>query len=168
MKYQSKRPQDPAGMLMLGEAYYRGKDFDSATDWLKRAAPHPSTAPDAYFYLGRIAHQQNRLDDAVAELKQSLAQRPDQPDTLAELGQISVTKREFSQASDYLDRAVKLDPDNYGANFGLLQLYARTADPRRDQQSKRFDEIKKEKEEQNRETMRAIEIRPSESPTSQQ
>jgi tetratricopeptide (TPR) repeat protein len=164
IKYQSKRPQDPAGMLMLGEAYYRGKDFDSATDWLKRAVSHPSTAPEAHFYLGRIARQQNRLDDAVAELKQSLAQRPDQADALAELGQISVTKREFSQASDYLDRAVKLDPDNYGANFGLLQLYARTGDPRRDQQSKRFDEIKSEKEEQNRETMRAIEIRPSDSP----
>jgi len=168
MKYQSKRPEDPAGMLMLGEAYYRGKDFDSATAWLKRAVAHPSAAPEAHFYLGRIAHQQNRLDDAIAELKQSLTQRPDQADTLAELGQISVTKREFSQASNYLDRAVKLDPDNYGANFGLLQLYARTGDPRRDQQSKRFDEIKKEKEEQNRETMRAIEIRPSESPTSQQ
>jgi tetratricopeptide (TPR) repeat protein len=162
MKFQGKRPQDPAGMLMLGEAYYRGKDFDSAKDWLARAAPHSSTAAAAHFYLGGIAHQENRLDDAVAELKQSLALRADQPEVLAELGQISVTKREFPQASDYLGRAIKLDPDNYAANFGLLQLYARTSDPRREQQSKRFDEIKKEKDEQNRETMRSIEVRPSE------
>jgi len=162
MKFQAKRPQDPAGMLILGEAYYRGKDFDSAKDWLTRAEAHASTAAEAHFYLGRIAHQENRLDDAVTELKQSLALHADQPDTLAELGQISTTKREFPQASDYLERAIKLDPDNYGANFGLLQLYARTGDPRRDQQSKRFDEIKREKEEQNQETMRSIEIRPSE------
>jgi tetratricopeptide (TPR) repeat protein len=168
MKYQAKRPQDPAGMLILGEAYYRGKDFDLAKDSLKRAVSHASTAAEAHFYLGRIAHQENRLDDAVGELKQSLSLRPDQPDALAELGQISVTKRDFSQASDYLDHAIKLEPDNYVANFGLLQLYARTSDPRRDKQSKRFDEIKKEKEEQNRETMRAIEIRPSGSLNSQQ
>ena len=44
MKYQAKHPQDPAGMLILGEAYYRGKDFESATAWLKRAVPHASTA----------------------------------------------------------------------------------------------------------------------------
>jgi tetratricopeptide (TPR) repeat protein len=164
MKYQAKRPQDPAGMLVLGEAYYRGKDFDSATIWLKRAVPHASTAADARFYLGKIAHQENRLDQAIAELNQSLALRPGQPEALAELGQIAVTRREFSPAADYFDRAIKLDPGNYGANFGLLQLYARTSDPRRDQQSKRFDEIKKQREEQNRETMRSIEIRASGSP----
>ena len=167
MKFQAKQPQDPAGMLMLGEAYYRGKDFDSATIWFQRAVSNNSTASEAHFYLGRIAHQQNAFDDAAAELKQSLALHPDQPDVLAELGQISVSSREFTQASDYLDRAIKMDPDNYAANFGLLQLYARTGDARRDEQSKRFDEIKKRREEQNRETMRAIEIRPSESPTSQ-
>jgi tetratricopeptide (TPR) repeat protein len=161
MKYQAKRPQDPAGMLILGEAYYRGKDFESATAWLKRAVPHASTASEARFYLGKIAHQENRLDEAIAELNQSLALRPGQPEALAELGQIAVTRREFSPAAEFFDRAIKLDPDNYGANFGLLQLYARTGDPRRDQQSKRFDEIKKQREEQNRETMRSIEIRAS-------
>ena len=166
MKYQAKRPQDPAGMLILGEAYYRGKDFESATVWLKRAVPHASTAAEARFYLGKIAHQENRLDEAIAELNQSLALRPGQPEALAELGQIAVTRREFSPAADFFDRAIKLDPDNYGANFGLLQLYARTGDPRRDQQSKRFDEIKKQREEQNRETMRSIEIRASGSPGS--
>ena len=139
-----RNTSDPAGMLILGEAYYRGRDFDSATAWLKRAVPHASTAAEARFYLGKIAHQENRLDEAIAELNQSLALRPGQPEALAELGQIAVTRREFSQASDFFDRAIKLDPDNYGANFGLLQLYARTGDPRRGQQSKRFDDIKKQ------------------------
>ena len=160
MKYRSARPQDPAGTLRLGETYFRAKDMDSATVWLKPALLHPSTASEAHFYLGRIARQQYRLDDATSELKQSLAIRPDQPDALAELGQIAVTKRDYPKASEYLDRAVKLDPENYGANYGLLLLYARTGDPRQDEQSKRFDGIKKEKDEQNRESMRSLEIRP--------
>ena len=50
--------------------------------------PTETTAPDAHFYLGRIARQEGQSDTARAELKQALALRPDQPDTLAELGQI--------------------------------------------------------------------------------
>jgi uncharacterized protein HemY len=95
------------------------------------------------------------------ELKQALTLRPDQPDTLAELGQICLQNREFDQASSYFDQALRKDPDNYGANFGLLQLYARSGDSRRDQQAHRFEQIKDMKQEQEKEMMRAIEIRPN-------
>jgi uncharacterized protein HemY len=94
-------------------------------------------------------------------LKQALALRPDQPDTLAELGQICLQNREFDQASSYFDRALRIDADNYGANFGLLQLYARTSDPRREQQTHRFEQIKDMKQEQEKQMMRVIEIRPN-------
>jgi Tfp pilus assembly protein PilF len=148
-------------VLELGAANYRGKDYETATHWLRLAVANPTTAPDAHFYLGRIARQEGHLDSATAELKQSLAVRPDQPDTLAELGQIYLQNREFNQASSYFDRALRKDPDNYGANFGLLQLYARTGDARRDQQAHRFEQIKDMKQEQEKEMMRAIEIRPN-------
>jgi len=75
-----------------------------------------------------------------------------------------VTKRSYPEAQSYFERAIQLDRDNYGANFGLLQLYARTGDQRREQQSKRFDEIKDKKEEQDRDMMRVIEIRPDGEP----
>ncbi len=52
-----------------------------------------------------------------------------------------------------------MDPDSYAANFGLLLLYARTNDARREQQSKRFEEIKNKKEERDRQMKRVIEIR---------
>ena len=64
----------------------------------------------------------------------------------------------------YFDQALKLDPASYAANFGLLQLYARTGDPRREEQSKRFDQIKDQKEERDRQMMRSIEIRPDPRP----
>jgi hypothetical protein len=50
------------------------------------------------------------------------------------------------------------------ANFGLLQLYARTGDPRREQQSHRFEEIKNLKEEHDRQMMRNLEIRRDDMP----
>jgi tetratricopeptide (TPR) repeat protein len=160
-KYHTLRPQDPAGMLALGAAYFRAKDYDSAVTWLNNATSDASSWPDAYFYLGRIARQEGSSGEAIADLNKSLTARPNQPDVLAELGQISVASRNYTQATDYFDRAIKLESDNYAANFGLLELYARTGDPRREQQSKRFEEIKGRMEQWNRDAMRVLEIRPN-------
>ncbi len=158
-KFHSLRPQDAAGILALGVAYFRAKDYDSALKWLKQAIPGKATAADAHFYLGRIASQEGRLDEATREFKQSLSMRPDSADVLAQLGQVYLANRDYSQATPCFEHAIQLDPDNYAANFGLLQLYARTGDERRERQSKRFDEIKDKREQRDREMMRTIEIR---------
>lgn len=157
-KFHAMRPHDSAGVLALGATYFRAKDFDTAATWLKQAITDQASAPDAYFYLGRIARQEGRPDEAIEDLKQSLAAKADQPDVLAELGQICLTQRNYPQATTYLDRAVALDKDNYAANFGLLELYARTSDPRRQQQSARFDAIKDKREQWDRDMMRVLEI----------
>lgn len=158
-KFHTMRPHDASGILALGATYFRAKDYDTAATWLKQAIADPATAPDAYFYLGRIARQEGRPDEAINDLKQSLAAKADQPDVLAELGQICLAQKNYPQATTYLDRAVALDNDNYAANFGLLELYARTGDSRREQQSTRFDAIKDKREQWDRDMMRVLEIR---------
>ena len=161
-RYHALRPKDPEGVLALGAANYRARDYDAAKPWLRQAAGSGKTAPDAHFYLGRIARQEGQFDVATTELKQSLALRPDQAETLAELGQIGVQIHDFTHAASYFNEALHNDPDNYAANFGLLQLYARTGDSRREQQSQRFDQVKSMQEERDRQMMRVIEIRPDE------
>lgn len=158
-KYHALRPQDPDGLLALGGAQFRAKDYDAAALWLKQAIQHSSTAAEAHYYLGRVARQEGRISEAISELKESLRLHPDQSSALAELGQIAVTQQNFAEASAYLDHAVKIDPDNYGANYGLLLLYARTDDPRRTQQAKRFEEIKDKKDARELEMTRSFEIR---------
>lgn len=165
-KYHTLRPQDPAGILALGATYFRAKDFDSAVLWLKKVTSDASSSPDAYFYLGRIARQEGRPEEAIEDLNKSLTARPNQPDVLAELGQIFVSTRSYDRAAGYLDRAIELQSDNYAANFGLLELYVRTGDPRRELQSKRFEEIKGRMEQWNRDAMRVLEIRPDGQPGS--
>ena len=160
-RYHQMRPKDPKGALELGSASYRAKDYDAATKWLRLATSNGRTAPDAHYYLGRIARQEGRLETATAELKQALTLKPGQPDALAELGQICLQNREFDQARSYLNEALNKDPDNYAANFGLLQLYARTSDPKRPMQAQRFEQIKDQKQEQEKEMMRVLEIRPN-------
>jgi len=165
--YHELRPQDPEGLLALGTANFRAKDFDTALGWLKQAAASRKTSSDAHFYLGRIARQEGRVEEATSELKMSLALHPDQPDVLAELGQICAGARDYSQAAADFAQALRTDPDNYAANFGLLQLYARTSDPRRDEQSQRLDQIKNKKEERDQQMMRVIEVRPDGEPERQ-
>ncbi len=157
--FHELRPNDAQGILALGAANFRAKDYDTAAKWLHQAAADRSTAADAQFYLGSIARQEGRLDEAISDLKQSLVLHPGQADALAELGQISVLRRNNAEAQSYFDQALKLDPGSYAANFGLLQLYARTGDPRRDEQSKRFDQIKNQNEERDLQMMRTLEIR---------
>lgn len=158
-KYHMLRPLDPNGLLALGSASFRAKDYDTAWVWLKQAVQHEATAAEAHYYLGRIARQEGRMDEATNELKQSLRLHPDQAMVLAELGQIAVAQRKYDEATEYLTRAVQLDPDNYAGNFGLLQLYARTNDPRLEQQTKRFDEVKNKRDMRGIEMMRSLEIR---------
>lgn len=170
-RYHALRPQDPNGLLALGGASFRAKDYDTALLWLKQAAPHPATSAEARYYLGRIARQEGRISEATSELKESLRLLPNQASVLSELGQIAVAEGNNAEALAYLDRAIQLDPDNYGGNYGLLLLYARTNDPRREQQVKRFEEIKGKKDARDLEMLRSLEIRrdgESDSPKDQQ
>jgi tetratricopeptide (TPR) repeat protein len=159
-KYHALRPSDPAALLAIGTTYFRAKKFDSASVWLKQAAAYETTAADAHYYLGRIARVEGHLEEAKHQLEQANTLTPDRADVLAELGQVFFASREYREAQTYLDRAVAIDGENYGANFGLLQLYARTGDPRREEQSKRFDQIKAKDEENYQEMMRIISVRP--------
>jgi tetratricopeptide (TPR) repeat protein len=117
-----------------------------------------NTAADAHYYLGRIARQEGQLDEAIAQLRESATLKPDQPAVLAELGLVYTQMKKYGDAEKQLDRAIALEANNYAANFGLLQLYARTGDSRREEQSKRFDAIKQENEEQLRDALRVIEV----------
>jgi tetratricopeptide (TPR) repeat protein len=159
-KYHEMRPSDPEVLLAIGTAYFRARNFDAASMWLRQAAEQASTAADAHYYLGRIARVQGHIDDAEHELELANTLSPNRSDILAELGQALIASHAYKEAKTYLDHAIAIDPQSYAANFAMLQLYARTGDPRREEQAKRFDEIKVKDEEHYQEMMRILEVRP--------
>jgi Flp pilus assembly protein TadD len=158
VKYHALRQDDAPGILALGTTYFRAKDFGAASKWLKQAVNNTDTAADAHFYLGRIARQEGQMDEAIAQLTDSAALKPNRPGVLAELGLVYLQMKKYGDAEKQLDRAIALEANNYAANFGLLQLYARTGDSRREEQSKRFDAIKQGNEEQLHDALRVIEV----------
>jgi len=159
-KYVKLRPADVRGRFALAVAHFLSNQFEEAKTRFATLAGSPETAAGARYFLGRIARQENRLDDAERELKTSLDLRPGQPDAHAELGQVYTRLRRFELAEQQLALALKLDGDHYSANVNLLALYQRTKDPRTAQQSLRVEEVKKQRSEKEQALWRTVEIRP--------
>jgi len=159
-KYCELKPHDPRGRLALGAAYFNSRDDESAEKVLSTLAHDPKTLAGANFYLGRIANRQGRYPEALRYLELALQARPDYADAYAELGLIHLKQREYASAQEALQKALKLNPDSYAANLNLMILYQRTKNPRAEEQTKRFEQVKEERARQAREFMRTIEVRP--------
>ena len=79
-KYLSLKPADARGQLALGATHFKVKDFESARKELTEAAKNKATNSEAHYYLGRLARQENKLDEAVQELNLTLAAMPNHVD----------------------------------------------------------------------------------------
>ena len=94
----------------------------------------------------------------------AIGSNPQYADALAELGQCHLIARNYELAGTEFLRALEINPNHYAANFGLLTLYTRTRDSRESVQSKRFEEVKKLREETTQEFLRIVEVRPYQVP----
>ena len=159
-KYCELKPHDPRGRLALGVAYFNSLDDESAEKVLSTMANDPQTAAGANFYLGRIANRQSRYPEALRHLKLALQAQPNYADAYAELGLIHLKQREYAPAEEALEKALKLRPDSYAANLNLMILYQRTKNPKAEEQSKRFEQLKEERAQRANEFIRTIEVRP--------
>jgi tetratricopeptide (TPR) repeat protein len=159
-KYVRLKPQDAQGRLLLGAVYFKSREYRAARIELLEALKNRATAAGAHYYLGRVARQEGRVDEAVRELELALHSEPQHADALAELGQCRLQQKNYAAAEQSLQRALAIDPENYAANFNLLMLYSRTRDKREAAQAQRFEEIKKLRADKEQEFLRAIETRP--------
>jgi Tfp pilus assembly protein PilF len=73
---------------------------------------------------------------------------------------VYLNQKDFSQSGRALEQAIKLDPDSYLANLNLMKLYGRTRDPRTEAQSRRFAELKHERDERAKLFLRTVQVVP--------
>jgi len=159
-KYASLKPDDPRGPLAIGVSGFMARDFASARPELERAAQSPSTAAAANYFLGRIAREENDVEQALAHVDKALQAEPAYADAWAERGLLHLRKRELDLAEKDLRRCLELEPANYVGNLHLLALYQRTRDPRQEEQARRVEELSAKREQQAEEFRRIIEVRP--------
>ena len=62
--------------------------------------------------LGLAQIELRRFDDAQATFGKLLGENPDNMTALNELAFLAYRRRDLDQAAEYLDRAVRLEPDN--------------------------------------------------------
>lgn len=159
-KYCALRPRDPRGRLALASAYFNSYENEKAEEVLETVSNNPQTAAGAHYYLGRIANRKGDYGEAIRQLQMALQANPDYADAYAELGLVHLKQKEYAQSEEALQRALKLNPDSYTANLNLMVLYQRTGSPRTDEQAKRFEEIKKQRAQRAKESLRAIRVEP--------
>ncbi len=78
----------------------------------------------AHFNLGTALAQAGRLDAAVAAFRAALARRAEYALAHNNLGQVMLVQGKTGDALKHLQQAVRLDPANPQALFGLAEAYA--------------------------------------------
>ncbi len=159
-KYVESKPDDPRGRFALGVAYYEASQPDLARKEFAAIAGRPETRFGAELYLGRLAIDDERLDEALRHLGKALAANPSAPDAYAESGLVHMRRNELALAEKDLAHAIKLAPDHYLSNLRLLMLFQRMKDPRAAAQSERVEQLRKAGEQKELLLMRSLEIRP--------
>ena len=159
-KYRALKPEDPRGTLALGATYYYSHDLEAAHAELAKIAREPATAAGANYFLGRIADDLGEWPLAVTLLNRAIQSQPRYADAYAVLGAVYLNQKDFPQSNRALEQAIKLDPDNYLANLNLMKLYGRTQDPRTEAQSRRFAELKEERDERAKLFLRTVRVVP--------
>jgi tetratricopeptide (TPR) repeat protein len=159
-KYCALKPRDPRGNLALGGAYYYSHDLDSARNELLKVVHDKVTEAAASYYLGRIANDEGQWSHAVQELQAAISNHPGYADAYAALGSSYLNLKDYTDCEKSLRQALRIEPDNYYANLNLMVLYQRIKDPRAAAQTRRFGEVKNEREQRAKLFLRTIRVVP--------
>ena len=131
----------------LGMAWFRQHDYDQAeAAWKKafslmatskspryRIAPssvvqqayhmNPLTPGGVSYFLGRVAFEYGRVDQAAAYYRQSIRLEPSLAEAHFRLGLVHIRKKEDDQAERAFHEAIRLDPQMTSAYYRIALLH---------------------------------------------
>jgi tetratricopeptide (TPR) repeat protein len=158
-KYVSVNPQNTTGHFALGIAHFTAGDYPNAKREL-RIAEASNKAAGADYFLGRIARIEGDMSGAVRLLRKSIVLSPDFAPAYTELARVWIAQNKLIDAERELNKALRLDNDNFMANEQLLAVYRRTKDPRAAQQSERLKKLDEERSKRAELMLRSVEFKP--------
>jgi tetratricopeptide (TPR) repeat protein len=121
------RHADARTFLAWIELEVRG-DVDAAiSEYQKIIELHPDLA-DAYVNLAVAQKRQGKLDEALASLNKALAKKPAYAAALTTRGGILAEQDKWADARRDFEAALKLDPRDDGALYGLAQARRESRD----------------------------------------
>ena len=121
-------PDNASALRGEGFAYLQQRDFEHASDYLRRAAQRDSKDSRVHFYYAMLLTQQGPPDETRAaeikkELETSIALDPKLADAYSVLGYTQAFSGEAEKGMATLKKAVELSPRNERYLFNLANVY---------------------------------------------
>jgi tetratricopeptide (TPR) repeat protein len=133
-------PRLPMVHFLLGEIYLYKSNPQLALEEFKKELELNPTVWLVYWRLGDAYARLEKYGDAERVLKQAIWLNETFTGPYVLLGQIGLKKGDLELAVGFLERALKLDPNNYYAHYSLGRAYqqlGRTSDANREFESTR-------------------------------
>ncbi|UCE11137.1 MAG: tetratricopeptide repeat protein [Candidatus Thorarchaeota archaeon] len=113
---------DPEVLVYLGIVYVQLEEPAKAVEVLQKVQEQVEDYCVVSLFLGRALHGLGRFDEAAFELKKALSMDPSPFEGWTDLGDLLITMKEFGEAAQTLEMALKHFPDEPA----LRSLYATT------------------------------------------
>ncbi|MCL2875662.1 MAG: methyltransferase domain-containing protein [Betaproteobacteria bacterium] len=113
--------QTPGSPLEQGIQAFNQEDLETAIECLSAAMTQEPDNPLPYAYLAFVCVRQGLLQEARDFIAQSTRLAPERADIIAAFGEVFLKHDRFSEAVEYLQEAVQLQPDLYAAYPALAQ-----------------------------------------------
>ena len=113
-EFATLNPTDASTHYNLGLLYQERKDFDEARKSFEKAVEIDTDELDAHYQLGRIAREQNRLQDAINHFSQVIthSQNHAQYEIWREIGATYISANQFGDAKDALEKFLDERPND--------------------------------------------------------
>jgi len=111
-------------LYSLGKAYYDLGKYSEAELWFQRASTYKKTKNASMYYLGRIAFQQQKYEDAAAIFESLLKKDQDNVLLLKAAAFSNLKAQKFDKAELQYKRVIELVPGSKDSTYGYaLVLY---------------------------------------------
>jgi len=121
----AKKPDDPAALFRLGQAFQSGNQPDSAAATYEKILEHDPNNVKALVHHGLALEDLNRHDQAESEYRKAIDIAPNDPLPYINLGSLLYfhSKKPY-EAKTALTKALQIDPKNADAHFNLGVMFA--------------------------------------------
>ncbi len=103
--------------------------YKEAEKFFVRLREHDRFAPISRYYLGQVAYELGKYNNAIQHYRQYLRDRPDDPKVVSRMAMAWFQLGEYSRAREACHQALLLDPENLTARHALGCTLLEEGDP---------------------------------------
>jgi tetratricopeptide (TPR) repeat protein len=123
---QDAEPEDPVDIFNKAQDAHASGDLKTAIELYSKAIEIAPEFPEAEYQRAVAYRDLGKLDDAEKGFRRALEIREDWTLALAALGSLLAKKENYAEAAPILEKAIKLEPQNFPAYAALVDIRIRT------------------------------------------